>query len=143
MLAAKLQIYQDTYSLAGMLVDNESNVSRQLRYGEYGKALSMIFEALDNILLANSSFEMRLVYIKKVICLIGGVQARLKLYADKGKLAIRFATEANNKVETILAQARGWRDSTARAAYSQGENRYGRSAYIQAGHQGGSANHQR
>lgn len=114
MLTEKLQIYQDVYSLAGMLVDNENNVPRHLRYGEYGKILSMVFEVLDYVFLANSSFESRLVYINKVICLMGGIRSRLKLYADKRLFTARFAKAANDKVEVILAQARGWRDSTTR-----------------------------
>lgn len=97
-----------------MLLDKQNSVPRHLRYGEYGKMQSMVFEALDYVFLANSSYESRLVYINKVICLMGGIRSRLKLYADKELLPHKFAMEANNKVEVVLAQARGWRDSTQR-----------------------------
>ena len=132
MLTERLQIYQDTYSLAGMLLDNENNIPRQLRYGEYSKVLSMVFESLDCIFLANSSFETRLEYIGKVICLMGGIRARLKLFSDYKKISICFATKADQQANTILAQARGWREATIKrnvhpvSAFSQGESRGGR-----------------
>lgn len=114
MLTERLQIYQDTYSLAGMLADNENNIPRQLRYGEFGKVLSMVFESLDYIFLANSSFETRLVYIGKIICVMGGIRARLKLFADYKKIPVKLSSKLDKQAEIILAQARGWHEATVR-----------------------------
>ena len=53
MLSEDLQIYRDTYELCRLMYAYMKDVEKSARYGEYGRAVSMALEALDQIYVAN------------------------------------------------------------------------------------------
>lgn len=72
MLSENLQIFRDTYELCAQMYKAMPDVPKHARYGEYGHAVSMSLEALDQIYVANSDREQRPAALTRYLQLIGG-----------------------------------------------------------------------
>lgn len=79
MLSENLQIFRDTYELCAQMYKAMPDVPKHARYGEYGHAVSMSLEALDQIYVANSDLEQRPAALTRYLQLIGGVRSRILL----------------------------------------------------------------
>ena len=110
MLSEDLPIYKATFDLIKQMYVYQNNVPKQLRYGEYGKAQSMAFQALDLIYCANSNIQMRSNYLTKYLQLMGGVRSRLKLFSEIRALPIKQVTYLLRLVDGVTKQAIGWRN---------------------------------
>ena len=111
MLSEDLQIYRDTYELARKLYEYSQHVPKHVRYGEYGRAVSMTFEALDLIYVANSDKDERPAALRRYLQLIGGVRSRIRLMGEMKYLSPRQAVNVNFLLERMSKQATGWRNS--------------------------------
>ena len=112
MLAENLQIYRDTYELAKALMANESHVPKQIRYGEYGRAVSMSLDALDAIYVANSDVDGRIAVLTRMLQMIGGVRSRVRLLGELGYLPPKKQVHFSLMLEKISKQATGWRNAS-------------------------------
>lgn len=110
MLSELLPIYRDTYILCQALFQGINNVPKFLRYGEYGKAISLAMEALDLIYIANSKIEGRNNVLRKYLITIGGVRSRIRLFGDLKYLTIKKQTYLMKLIDKIVKQAIGWRN---------------------------------
>lgn len=114
MLSEKLQIYLDTYKLVEVLYRHMSNVPKAYRYGEYGRASSMSFEALDMIYVANSSQEERPAALTRYLQLIGGVRSRMRLMSEMKILPPKMSVNVQFLLDKVSRQAIGWRNASHR-----------------------------
>lgn len=112
MLSEELQIYKDTHLLCELLLRYQEHIPRQLRYGEYGKAISLAFEALDLIYLCNADKERRVALLNTLISKVGGVRDRVQLFALARQMQTRQAANTAVVCERVLKQARGWRKAS-------------------------------
>ena len=108
MLSDELQIYKDTFKLCKILMSYSKNVSRLVRYGEYGVAISKACTSLDLIRRINESFEQREVYLHDYILLVSEVKSRITLFAEAEFLSVKTATNLDYQVNKIAKEATGW-----------------------------------
>lgn len=118
MLSENLQIYRDCYELAKALMTGESQVPKQLRYGEYGRAVSMSLDALDMVYVANSDIMERPAALTRMLQLLGGVRSRVRLMGELRHLSVRRTAYLMTLIDRVSRQATGWRNAT-----SQGQSR--------------------
>ncbi len=114
MLTENLQIYKDTKELAKQLLIYQPNVPRIARYGEYGKAVSLVCEAMDMIYVANSSVVERLQSLTRYLQMIGGVRSRVSLLTETKALSQRQGTTLMLMIDKVSKQAMGWRNASQR-----------------------------
>jgi len=112
MLSEDLQIYRDTFELCKMMYKAMPNVPKQARYGEYGRAVSMALEALDQIYVANSSREERPAALTRYLQLIGGVRSRVRLFKELMVLSARQTVNMMFLIDKVSKQATGWRNTS-------------------------------
>lgn len=112
MLSENLQIYKDTKQLCMMLMKQQGNVPRSLRYGEYAVCISLAFRALDAIYRCNADKERRAELLDGLLCLVGGVRDRVQVFAEVGQLQLKPATNLVYVAEKVLRQAHGWRNAS-------------------------------
>lgn len=108
MLSDELQIYKDTFKLCKILMSYSKNVSRLVRYGEYGVAISKACTSLDLIRRINESFEQREVYLHDYILLVSEVKSRITLFAEAEFLSVKAATNLDYQINKIAKEATGW-----------------------------------
>lgn len=92
MLAEDLQIYKDTYNLCKQLTTYQQRVAKAIRYGEYGKAVSLAFDAMDEIYQINRDIAGRAERLDRYLGYIGGVRSRVRLFGELDLLTTREAT---------------------------------------------------
>lgn len=112
MITESLQIYRDTFDLARQLLTYQANVPKVVRYGEYGKAISLACEAMDMIYVANSDKSERLWALTRYLQMIGGVRSRVRLLEESRFLSVRQATVLMRTIDKVQKQATGWRKSS-------------------------------
>jgi hypothetical protein len=118
MLSEDLQIFRDAYELARLLFVYGKDVPKHVRYGEWAKAQSLVFEVMDMIYTANSSKEERHWALTRVLMMIGGVRSRVRLFGELRFVNPRRAALLQHRIEGITKQAIGWRNSSR---YSQSQ----------------------
>ena len=112
MLSEHLQIYRDTYELAKELMEYSSRVPKPIRFGEYGRAVSMSLDALDAIYVANSDTKERPAALTRILQLLGGVRSRVRLLSELGYVPPRKQTHLMLVLDKISKQALGWRNAS-------------------------------
>lgn len=117
MLTENLQIYIDAKELARILLVYQPNVARIVRYGEYGRALSMTCEAMDLIYVANSNADTRTETIVRLLQIMGGIKSRICLLAETQYLSPKQAVNLTSVAEKIIRQATGWRNASQRQSH--------------------------
>lgn len=110
MLSEELQIYQTTYNLIKILYTYEKNMPKSVRYGEYQRAIALMFDALDVIYLANRDAGRRRERLEKYLELTGAVRGRIRLFGELGYLGVKQKTNLMWLVENCRRQATGWRN---------------------------------
>jgi hypothetical protein len=121
MLSENLQIFRDTYELCAQMYKAMPDVPKHARYGEYGRAVSMSLEALDQIYVANSDREQRPAALTRYLQLIGGVRSRVRLFKELKVLSARQTVNMMYLIDKVSKQATGWRNA------SHGQSRQGTS----------------
>lgn len=116
MLAEDLQIYKDTYNLCKQLTTYQQRVAKAIRYGEYGKAVSLAFDAMDEIYQINRDIAGRAERLDRYLGYIGGVRSRVRLFGELDLLTTREATALMVLVDSVAKQATGWRNASQRNA---------------------------
>lgn len=117
MLTENLQIYKDTKELCRVLLTYQPNIAKIIRYGEYGKAISMACDALDLIYIANSDIEKRYKVLVRYLQIMGGVRSRISLFTETKSLTLKQSVNLMLMIDKVLKQATGWRNSTYRQSY--------------------------
>lgn len=112
MLSENLQIYRDTYELCKRLCLYAQNVPKYWRYGEYGRAVSMSLDALDQIYVANSDQEQRPAALTRYLQLIGGVRSRVRLSKELNYISAREVVNLMYLIDKVSRQATGWRNAS-------------------------------
>lgn len=112
MLSENLQIYRDLYELSRRLLQNQRNVPKTVRYGEYGRAVSMSLDALDMVYVANSDAARRPAALTRLIQLTGGVRARVRLMGELEYVGNRESVNLMYLLDKINRQAVGWRNAS-------------------------------
>lgn len=113
MLTEELQIYRDTYRLAGLLLSWTNNMNRCVRYSVHADCVSMTLAACDLIYRANSDRDSRTIHLQRYLELIGGVRTRVRLLHEQRYIDVRKATNAQYIIDKVAKQATGWRNSSA------------------------------
>ena len=119
MLSENLQIYHDTFDLVKALYQYIDKVPRALRYGEYGHTVSLALDSLDMIYVANSDKEERYWALTRFLQITGGVRSRIRLFGELRYLSPRQISYLSRLIDVVQKQARGWKNSQARAAASR------------------------
>lgn len=114
MLSEELQIYQTTYKLIKLLYTYERNIPKSVRYGEYQRAIALMFDALDVIYLANRDTDRRGEQLERYLELTGAVRGRIRLFGELGYLGVKQKTNLMWLVENCRRQATGWRNKAQR-----------------------------
>ena len=117
MLTENLQIYKDTKELCRVLLTYQPNIAKIIRYGEYGKVISMACDALDLIYIANSDIEKRYKVLVRYLQIMGGVRSRISLFTETKSLTPKQSVNLMLMIDKVLKQATGWRNSTYRQSY--------------------------
>ena len=112
MLSENLQIFRDTYELCVQMYKAMPDVPKHARYGEYGRAVSMSLEALDQIYVANSDREQRPAALTRYLQLIGGVRSRVRLFKELKVLSVRQTVNMMYLIDKVFKQATGWRNAS-------------------------------
>ena len=112
MLSEDLQIYRDAYELARLLYVYEKDIPKHVRYGEWAKAQSLVFEVMDLIYMANSDKAERNKALGNVLEKIGGVRSRVRLFGELRFIPPKRATLLQHYLDRIGKQATGWRNAT-------------------------------
>ena len=114
MLTENLQIYKDTKELCRQLLIYQPNIPKMVRYGEYGKAVSLAFEAMDMVYVANSDASERLWSLVRYLQMMGGVRSRIALFTELRYLSPRQSVCLSLMIEKVMKQATGWRNASQR-----------------------------
>ena len=112
MLTENLQIYRDMFELAKLLLIYQPCIPKVVRYGEYGKAISLACEAMDYIYIANSEKVERLWALTRLLQDIGGVRSRVRLLGESRYLSPRQSVNLMHILDKVGRQATGWRNSS-------------------------------
>ena len=111
MLSEDLQIYRDTFELCKLMHTYSGNVPKSVRYGEYGRAMSMSLDALDMIYVANSDKDRRPAALTRYLQFIGGVRSRIRLIKELRLISVRQSVNLLYLIDKVQRQAIGWRNS--------------------------------
>ena len=112
MLSEDLQIYRDTYELCRLMYAYMKDVEKSARYGEYGRAVSMALEALDQIYVANVDRQGRTAALTRYLQLIGGVRSRVRLFRELKVLPVNREVNLMYLLDKVQKQAIGWRNAS-------------------------------
>ena len=121
MVTENLQLYRKTFEVAKEMLKRQKDISRSVRYGVYGDAVKMIFNAMDLIYVANSNKDDRVDALSKYIQTLGGIRSRIRLLGEEKYLSKRTQDYIACSIAVCLKQAIGWRNTTLRES-SQGIN---------------------
>ena len=116
MLAEDLRIYKDTYNLCKQLTVYQQRVCKTIRYGEYGKAVSLAFDAMDEIYQINRDIVGRAERLGRYLGYIGGVRSRVRLLGELDLLTTKQATALMVLIDRVAKQATGWHNATTMQA---------------------------
>ena len=122
MITENLQIYKDTKILCQLLLSYMPNISKVIRYGEYGKTLSMACDALDLIYIANSDMEKRYKVLIRYLQVLGGIRSRIVLFTETKFLSPKQSTNLIIMIDKVQKQATGWRKSSQYQSYEAKNN---------------------
>lgn len=122
MLSEDLQIYRDTYELCRQLYGQMNDVQKHARYGEYGHAVSMAFEALDLIYVANSDQQGRTAALARYLQLIGGIKSRVRLFRELKVIPIKRSVNLMFLIDKVQKQATGWRNASQSQSRRENSN---------------------
>ena len=114
-----LYIYKETHKLCKILLDYSKNVSKIIRFGQYGKAIDKAFAALDLVRRINSSFDGREENLRDFVLLLSEVRSRITLFAESQYLSVKQATNLTFQIEKVMKDGYGWLKSERKR---KGEN---------------------
>lgn len=121
MLAEKLQIYRDLTTLGRELLKNNRNVDKFIRYGIWQEMLCKTCEALDLVVVANSSQETREATLNQTLIILGGIRSRSRMLLESKQVTVQMAVNLQYLIDKIYKQATGWRNNS----HSQSRNTNG------------------
>jgi hypothetical protein len=107
-----LPVFKDSYDLLILVFEIVKNFDKQYKYTLWDKIKNEVIELITSIYRANSSFENRLINIKKAREQIEVLRLYIRLSKDLRIINIKIFANISIKIETLSKQLFAWWKST-------------------------------